>query len=205
MLLGNLVAMVAADAYPYSSTYVPAPSALPQKSEQQQTGTNACGTGSNQTSMCQNLYLNSATDFCLWAPPGPQPQGVGDAERSVVSYCTKSGRGTRLIPSGTLKSVHFVKTPHYVQVSGTGAFEKMFVSDAGGGGELDPHGPDDLGNPRGGLVFSNSFGKGLMQVHEWVRIWIHIDRSEQFHGQKHVLCSSMSGQQFGIHVLQKHL
>lgn len=169
IILLNLLTGVSADAYPYSTTYIPAPSSLPQKSEQKQTGTNECGTGSNPQSMCQNLYVNSATDFCLWGPIGPQPQGIGDAERDVVSYCTKSGRGTRLIPSGTLKSVHFVKTPHYVQVSGTGDFRKMFITNNGGGGELDPHGPDELGNPRGGLVFSDAFGKGMMQVHEWVR------------------------------------
>lgn len=120
--------------------------------------------------MCQNLYINSATDFCLWGAPGPQVTGVGTAEQNVVSYCTKSGRGTRLIPAGTLQSVHFLKTPHYVQVSGTGDFTKLLYSSDGGGGELDPHGPDELGNPHGGLVFSNTFGKGLMQVHEWVRL-----------------------------------
>ena len=182
-LLG-MVAMVSADAYPYSTTWVPKPSSLPQKSEDKQIGTNACGTGSNQSSMCQNLYINSATDFCLWGGPGPVAQGVGQSEREVVSYCTKSGRGTRLIPDGTLKSVHFVKTPHYVQVSGPGSFDKMFFTNAGGGGELDPHGPDEMGNPRGGLVFSDAFGHGLMQVHEWVR-WNSMCLclpSEQLHG-----------------------
>ncbi|WFD30142.1 hypothetical protein MSPP1_001159 [Malassezia sp. CBS 17886] len=117
--------------------------------------------------MCQNLYVNSGTDFCLWAPPGPNETAIGDAEHNVVSYCTKSGRGTRLIPSGTLHSVHFVRTPVYVQVSGLGNFSSLFVSRKGGGGELDPHGADLLGNPRGGLVFSNAFGRGLEQVHEW--------------------------------------
>lgn len=169
MVVVCLVEVVLGDAYPHSTTYVPGPSSLPQTSEAKQAGTNACGTGSSQSSMCQNLYLNSATDFCLWGPTGPKPQGIGDAERGVVSYCTKAGRGTRTIPDGTLKSVHFVKTPHYVQVSGTGNFENIFISAQGGGGELDPHGADELGNPIGGLVFSNAFGKGLMQVHEWVR------------------------------------
>lgn len=84
----------------------------------------------------------------------------------MVSYCTKAGRGTRLIPPGTLRSVHFVRTPHYVQVSGTGIFENIHISKEGGGGELDPHGEDGLGNPIGGLVFTNAFGK-LAQAHEW--------------------------------------
>ncbi|KOS14650.1 hypothetical protein Malapachy_08004 [Malassezia pachydermatis] len=151
----------------YSATYVPGANSLPKISEQGQQGTNACGTQSSDSSMCQNLYINSATDFCLWAPPGPLSQGVGEAERYVVSYCTKAGRGTRLIPPGTLKSVHFVQTPHYVQVSGTGEFSSMHINNNGGGGELDPHGQDGMGNPIGGLVFSNAFGNGLVQVHEW--------------------------------------
>ncbi|WFD05419.1 hypothetical protein MVES1_000749 [Malassezia vespertilionis] len=141
---------------------------LPQKSEQQQEGTNACGTGDNPNSDCQNVYFNSAKDFCLWAPSGPETVGIGEAERHVVSYCTKSGRGTRLIPPGTLKSVHYVRTPHYVQVSGTGNFANMHISAQGGGGELDPHGQDGLGNPIGGLVFSTAFGRGFEQVHEWM-------------------------------------
>ena len=38
----------------YSATYLP--SNAPQQTEQGQTGTNQCGTGSNQTSQCQNAY-----------------------------------------------------------------------------------------------------------------------------------------------------
>ena len=166
VMLSSIMSVVAQ----YSATYVPGANSLPKISEQGQQGTNACGTQSSDSSMCQNLYINSATDFCLWAPPGPLYQGVGEAERYVVSYCTKAGRGTRLIPPGTLKSVHFVQTPHYVQVSGTGEFSSMHINNNGGGGELDPHGQDGMGNPIGGLVFSNAFGNGLVQVHEWVRI-----------------------------------
>lgn len=151
----------------YTATYVPGPSSLPDKSQDRQVGTNRCGTNSHADSLCQNLYINSATDFCLWAPKGPKAQGIGDAEREVVSYCTKSGRGTRLIPPGTIKSVHFVRTPHYVQISGLGDFSKLFIGESGGGGELDPHGADGLGNPIGGLVFSNAFGHRLVQMHEW--------------------------------------
>lgn len=147
------------------TTIVPSPSSFPDKTGANQTGTNRCGTGSNPQSTCQNLYVNSATDFCLWGPP--DPASVGDAEQRVVSYCTKSGRGTRLIPQGTLQSVHFLKTKAYVQVSGTADMSKLNVVNNGGGGELDPHGPDGNGNPRGGLVFSNAFGGGLVQVQEW--------------------------------------
>lgn len=138
---------------------------LPDKSETGQSGTNKCGTTSSQSSMCQTAWMNDADDFCLWAPPNPNG-AIGDTEREEVAWCTKSGRGTRVIPDGTLKGVHFVKTPDYVQVTGVGDFTKINVLKGDSGGELDPHGADGNGNPIGGLVFGNSFGANL-QYHEW--------------------------------------
>ncbi|TRM58652.1 carbohydrate-binding module family 13 protein [Schizophyllum amplum] len=137
---------------------------LPQTSEEGQVGTNQCGTNSDQSSMCQTAWINSASDFCLWAPPNGG--AIGDTEREEVAWCTKSGRGTRIIPDGTLSGVHFVKTPDYVQITGQGDFTKINLSAGDSGGELDPHGADGNGNPIGGLVFGNSFGDAL-QYHEW--------------------------------------
>jgi hypothetical protein len=79
------------------------------------------------------MWMNDADDFCLWAPPSSGSIGV--TEREEVAYCTKSGRGTRVIPDGTLTGVHFVQTPDYVQVTGTGDFTKINVKkgDYGGG------------------------------------------------------------------------
>ncbi|GJJ15048.1 hypothetical protein Clacol_009323 [Clathrus columnatus] len=131
---------------------------LPAKSESGQSGTNACGTDSSSSSMCQTVWIN-------FAPPNPKGD-IGDTERIEVAYCTKSGRGTRLIPDGTLKGVHFVKTPDYVQITGVGDLTKLNIIDGDAGGELDPHGADGNGNPIGGLVFGNSFGQSL-QYHEW--------------------------------------
>ena len=65
----------------------------------------------------------------------------------MVAYCTKSGRGTRLVPNGTLKGVHFVKTPEYVQVTGVGDFTKINIPKGDDGGELDNRGADAKGNP----------------------------------------------------------
>lgn len=137
---------------------------LPSKSENGQTGTNDCGTGSSQSSMCQTAWLNDVDDFCLWAPPSTGT--IGNTEREEVAWCTKSGRGTRTIPNGALKGVHFVKTPDYVQVTGVGDFTKINIPKGDEGGELDPHGADGNGNPIGGLVYGNSFGNAL-QYHEW--------------------------------------
>ena len=78
--------------------------------------------------------MNDADDFCLWAPPSLGT--IGDDEREVVAWCTKSGRGTRLIPDGTLSGVHFVRTSNYLQVTGVGNFTNINVAqDDGGGGE----------------------------------------------------------------------
>ncbi|KAJ7719502.1 hypothetical protein B0H16DRAFT_1795251 [Mycena metata] len=121
--------------------------ALPATSENGQSGTNACGSGQSQTSKCQTAWIKyvlagldwtpylpvfpsclspaCATDFCLWAPP--LVGTIGDTERDKVVWCTKAGHGTRTIPNGTLKGVHFVTTPDYVQVTGKGDFTKINV------------------------------------------------------------------------------
>ncbi|KAI0676230.1 hypothetical protein C8Q78DRAFT_961321 [Trametes maxima] len=149
----------------YSATYLP--SNAPKTTEQGQSGTNQCGDGHDQNSMCQNAYLNSLDDFCLFAPPQPGPDSViGNTERIEVAWCTKDGHGTRLIPDGAIQGAHFVQTPDYVQITGIGDLTKINIPAGDEGGELDPHGADGNGNPIGGLVFSNAFGQ-LAQIHEW--------------------------------------
>ncbi|KAI0337992.1 hypothetical protein BDW22DRAFT_1338714 [Trametopsis cervina] len=154
-----------AHAQTYSATYLP--TNAPNKSEQGQSGTNQCGSGSSQSSMCQNVYINSVDDFCVFAPPQPGPASViGNTERIEVAWCIKPGYGTRLIPDGSVSGAHFVQTPDYVQVTAVGDFTKINVPAGDEGGELDPHGADGNGNPIGGLVFSSAFGS-LQQLHEW--------------------------------------
>jgi hypothetical protein len=51
--------------------------------------------------------------------------------------------------------VHFVKTPLYVQVMALGDFTKINMAPGDLGGELDPHGATNMGNPVGGNVTSN--------------------------------------------------
>lgn len=120
----------------YSAYYTPSASGLPRHTESGQSGTNKCGTQSSQTSMCQNVYINSITDFCLWGPPNGGE--VADNEAVEVAYCTQAGRGTRVIPEGTIKGAHFVQTSHYVQVTGNGDFTKIGITAGDEGGELDP-------------------------------------------------------------------
>ncbi|KAK0495827.1 hypothetical protein EDD18DRAFT_220406 [Armillaria luteobubalina] len=149
----------------YSATYLP--SNAPETSEEGQTGTNKCGDGFNQTSMCQNAYINGVDDFCLWAPPQPGAAStIGETERIEVAWCTKEGYGTRLIPDGAITGAHFIQTPDFVQITGSGNLTMLNIPAGDGGGELDPHGADGNGNPIGGLVFSKAFGN-LEQIFEW--------------------------------------
>ncbi|GAA6060351.1 hypothetical protein JCM10212_004535 [Sporobolomyces blumeae] len=127
-----------------------------------QTGHNACGTQDSQDSMCQTVMINTVEDFCLWAPPNPNSQ-IGDTEEEEVAWCTASGHGARLMPQGTITSAHMLRTPHYIQITGTGDFTKINVQAGDSGGELDPHGATGYGNPRGGLVYENG-----QQIQEWM-------------------------------------
>jgi len=178
-LVSALAASLAAKAQ-YTTTVDP--NNLPLESQPDQSGYNQCGTGNNQTSLCQNLYVNSVNDFCLWAPQEPG-SAVGSFEETVVAWCSQPGRGTRLIPEGTITGLHFVETPDYIQLTGIGDLTKLNIlaGDAGGGGgELDPHGADGLGNPHGGLVFSNVWNAGTNSLGEQIHEWTNFMAAEEF-------------------------
>ncbi|KAF8211633.1 hypothetical protein K438DRAFT_1752329 [Mycena galopus ATCC 62051] len=164
----SVVSTVAAD-HIYSATYLP--SNLPAQTEEGQSGTNQCGTGFNQSALCQTVYMNSLTDWCLWGPPEAGPNSsIGETERIEVAWCTKNGTGTRLIPDGAIQGAHWLITPDYIQVTGIADMTKVNVPlhDSGGGGELDPHGADGNGNPVGGIVFSDAFGGTTEEIFEWM-------------------------------------
>lgn len=132
-----------------------------------QYGYNICNsTTEGPTSKCQTLIINDVTDFCLWGPPDPNSV-VGDTEGEAVAWCTKPGHGTRLIPAGALTGVQFMKTPDYIQVTGNINQALIDMAADDGGGEMDPHGADQRGNPLGGLVFSTAYGNGYTQIIEW--------------------------------------
>ncbi|CAE6542815.1 unnamed protein product [Rhizoctonia solani] len=138
-----------------------------------QYGYNICNsTTESQTSLCQTAMINSIDDFCLWGPPEPNSL-IGNTEGEAVAWCTKPGRGTRLIPAGALTGVQFMKTRSYVQVVGHIQQSAINLAANDDGGEMDPHGADRRGNPLGGLVFSNAFASNngnnntFQQVVEW--------------------------------------
>ncbi|CAG7854996.1 SubName: Full=Uncharacterized protein {ECO:0000313/EMBL:CCA70589.1} [Serendipita indica DSM 11827] len=132
-----------------------------------QYGYNICNsTTQGQESLCQTAIINSIDDFCLWGPPEPNSL-IGDTEGEAVAWCTKGGHGTRVIPEGALTGVQFMRTPDYIQVTGHIRQERINIAADDSGGEMDPHGADQRGNPLGGLLFSNAWGGGYVQAIEW--------------------------------------
>lgn len=131
------------------------------------TNPSAPGLGAhNQTSDSRLVTLNSVDDFCLFAPAEPN-SAIGNVEAEVVAWCTKERNGARLIPDGAITSAHFVKTPLYVQIQGSGDLTKLNIAAGDDGGELDPHGAENLGNPIGGNVTSNVSGSDVF-YEEWM-------------------------------------
>ncbi|TRM70237.1 hypothetical protein BD626DRAFT_391411 [Schizophyllum amplum] len=135
-----------------------------------QAGYNLCNsTTEGDSSMCQTSFLNALDDFCLWAP-SEKDSMIADTEGEEVAWCTKPGRGTRIIPDGALQGVQFMRTPDYVQVVGFIDQSKINIQTDDFGGELDPHGADLRGNPMGGLVYSTAWSDSndsYTQVIEW--------------------------------------
>lgn len=105
-------------------------------------------------------------DFCLWGPPEPDSL-IGNVEGESVAWCTKAGYGTRIIPKGAITGLQFMKTPDYVQVTGFIKQQLINIEKDDSGGELDPHGADQRGNPLGGLLFSKAFTGDFVQAVEW--------------------------------------
>ncbi|CCF50448.1 hypothetical protein NDA11_005037 [Ustilago hordei] len=120
----------------------------------------------NQTSVSRLASINSIDDWCTFGPPGTG-QPLADVEEITVAYCTKPRNNARIIPDGTVTGAHFVKTPLYVQLMASGDFTSIGFMAGDEGGELDPHGATNMGNPVGGNVTSNVSGQDVF-YEEWM-------------------------------------
>ncbi|SPO31479.1 uncharacterized protein UTRI_06609 [Ustilago trichophora] len=120
----------------------------------------------NQTSNSRLASLNSIDDWCTFGPEVPGTI-IGNVEGETVAYCTKPRNNARVIPDGTVTGAHFVKTPLYVQLMALGDFTKIGLVAGDEGGELDPHGATNMGNPVGGNVTSNVSGEDVF-YEEWM-------------------------------------
>lgn len=104
------------------------------------------------TGMGRQAQLNSATDFCIYLPPDPTMQNLVDAEVDAVAYCFNPFNETRPFPDGFIKTAHFLRTPNFIQVTGTYDRTKMNLSPNDCGGEYDNHGAENVGNPVGAFI-----------------------------------------------------
>ncbi|TDL25847.1 hypothetical protein BD410DRAFT_819875 [Rickenella mellea] len=133
-----------------------------------QFGFNLCNsTTENQQSNCQTAFVNSIADFCMWSSDQPNDT-VGESEAREVAWCTTPGHGTRVIPPGTITGAQWLYAKDYVQVVGFLDQSKVNLNPTDMGGELDPHGADEQGNPLGGIVFTNAFGVNSQQFQSQV-------------------------------------
>ena len=89
---------------------------------------------------------------------------IGDVEAAVVAYCSKPGHGTRIMPAGTITGAQvssctdftdgnsdsyllrqqFMRTKAYIQVTGHFNQSGIGLAQNDTGGELDPHGADNV-------------------------------------------------------------
>ncbi|PAV16167.1 macrofage activating [Pyrrhoderma noxium] len=123
-----------------------------------QAGYNLCNsTTENQQSMCQTAFLNNLGDFCMWSS-AQTDDTIGESEAREVAWCTSPGHGTRVIPPGAITGAQWLYAKNYLQVVGFIDQTKVGLQASDQGGELDPHGADEQGNPLGGIVFTNGFG-----------------------------------------------
>ncbi|KNF00540.1 hypothetical protein PSTG_06232 [Puccinia striiformis f. sp. tritici PST-78] len=108
--------------------------------------------------------------FCLWGASKPDSI-VGNIEGEMVAYCTTKKFGTRLIPAGAITGLQVTRTPGYIQAVGFIQQTALNLQANDTGGEEDPHGADQRGNPLGALMYSSAFntpgGPAYTQVIEW--------------------------------------
>ncbi|EPS93600.1 hypothetical protein FOMPIDRAFT_1084629, partial [Fomitopsis schrenkii] len=138
-----------------------------------QVGYNKCNsTTENQDSYCQTLVANGLDDFCLWSSP-KQNDTIGESEAYEVAWCSKKGHGARTIPDSALLGVQHITTDDYVMIVGFIDQTQVNLQADDYGGELDPHGADLMGNPMGGVLYTNQYPAGntnndsLTQIVQW--------------------------------------
>ncbi|OCF61142.1 hypothetical protein L486_00786 [Kwoniella mangroviensis CBS 10435] len=110
---------------------------------------------SQSQSQSKELRLVSHEDFCVYGlSEENKGKMLSESVDNVISYCSKSGHGTRLIPDGTLKGVTYVRTPSWVQVSGSGDFSQIGISSDDSGAQFD----SSSHNPQGSSLITSQGG-----------------------------------------------
>ncbi|KAF9370909.1 hypothetical protein CPB97_002377 [Podila verticillata] len=89
----------------------------------------------------KTLALISATNYCIFLPSKPG-QTISDSEDSAVAFCntaTSSAPNARTLPTGFIKSLHWVSNTSkgYVQITGRIDRSKYDLPSSDGGGQYD--------------------------------------------------------------------
>jgi hypothetical protein len=86
-----------------------------------------------------------ATDFCVFLPPDDATDRIiSDSEWDANAFCmgsTPQATGAGTLPSGFIRSAHFVKTDAYVQITGQIDYTKANLVGTDGGGQMDIKAP----------------------------------------------------------------
>ncbi|KAG2228565.1 hypothetical protein INT48_008734 [Thamnidium elegans] len=82
-----------------------------------------------------------ANDFCVFLPPDDATDRIiSDSEWNANAFCmgtTPLAKNSGTLPSGFIKSAHYVKTDAYVQVTGQMDYTKANLVGSDGGGQMD--------------------------------------------------------------------
>lgn len=86
-----------------------------------------------------------ANDFCVFLPPDDATDRIiSDSEWNANAFCmgsTPLAKDAGVLPSGFIKSAHYVKTDLYVQVTGQMDYTKANLDGTDGGGQMDIKAP----------------------------------------------------------------
>ncbi|GAA5806834.1 hypothetical protein MFLAVUS_000182 [Mucor flavus] len=86
-----------------------------------------------------------ANDFCVFLPPDDATDRIiSDSEWNANAFCmgnTPLAKNAGKLPSGFIKSAHYVKTDAYVQVTGQMDYTKANLVGSDGGGQMDIKAP----------------------------------------------------------------
>ncbi|KAI9273359.1 hypothetical protein EDC94DRAFT_594656 [Helicostylum pulchrum] len=86
-----------------------------------------------------------ANDFCVFLPPDDATDRIiSDSEWNANAFCmgtTPLAKNSGTLPSGFIKSAHYVKTDAYVQVTGQMDYTKANLVGSDGGGQMDIKAP----------------------------------------------------------------
>lgn len=93
----------------------------------------------------QIAQVVDANNFCVFLPPSDSTDRIiSNTEWNANAFCLGNAplaTGAEKLPSGFIKSAHFVKTDTYVQVTGQMDYTKANLVGTDGGGQMDVRAP----------------------------------------------------------------